>query len=113
MRWHLGFCNDSYLPLSRGFDTFNGYIGGSADYFTHSGFKSNKLEPGQHFSSGYDYRKNNEIDLDAKGIYQPYLMSNHAKEIIDKVDFFFKALFQISTLKLFLKSTMHMITEEM
>ena len=83
MRWHLGFCNDSYLPLSRGFDTFNGYIGGSADYFTHSGFTSNKLEPDQNFSSGYDYRKNNEIDLDAKGIYQPYLMTKHAKEIID------------------------------
>ena len=80
MRWHLGFCNDSYLPLSRGFDTFNGYLGGSADYYTHSK------------NGGYDYRKNNEIDIDAKGIYQAQLMSKHATQIINSVDFFEKSM---------------------
>ena len=84
MRWHLGFCNDSYLPLSRGFDTFNGYLGGSANYYTHS-----KNAP-KHFTGGYDYRKNNEIDIDAKGIYQAQLMSKHATQIINSVDFFEK-----------------------
>ena len=88
MRWHLGFCNDSYLPLSRGFDTFNGYLGGSANYYTHSGYQVKKAP--KHFTGGYDYRKNNEIDIDAKGIYQAQLMSTHAIQIINSVDFFEK-----------------------
>ena len=62
----------------RRFDTFNGYIGGSADYYTHSGYQGHE---------SYDYRKNNEIDLDAKGIYQADLMSIHARQIINRVGF--------------------------
>jgi hypothetical protein len=35
LRWHLGFCNEAYLPTRRGFDTFYGFYTGSQDYFTH------------------------------------------------------------------------------
>jgi hypothetical protein len=35
LRWHLGFCNEAYLPTRRGFDTFYGFYAGSQDYFTH------------------------------------------------------------------------------
>ena len=39
----------------------------------------------------YDYRRNNTVDLDAKGKYQTYLMAEHAKEIIDKVNYVTKS----------------------
>ena len=83
-RWHLGFCNEAYLPLNRGFDTFNGYLGGSLDYYSHS----DKFCKGQicFKEKFYDYRRNNTVDLDAKGKYQTDLMAKHAKEIIDKVN---------------------------
>ena len=63
--------------MRRGFDTFNGYIGRSGDYYTHISGDGN----------GYDYRKNYEIDLDVKGIYQSKLMAAHSKDIIDNVGF--------------------------
>ena len=34
-KWHLGFGNSSYLPESRGFDSFYGFYGCQTDYFTH------------------------------------------------------------------------------
>ena len=31
-KWHLGFCSDSYTPVRRGFDTFDGlYVGDEDD----------------------------------------------------------------------------------
>ena len=34
-KWHLGYGNSSYLPESRGFDSFYGFYGCGTDYFTH------------------------------------------------------------------------------
>ena len=34
-RWHLGYCNETYLPTNRGFETFRGFLEGSQDYYTH------------------------------------------------------------------------------
>ena len=34
-KWHLGFCNSSFLPLARGFDSFFGHLGSEIDYNTH------------------------------------------------------------------------------
>ena len=33
-KWHVGDCNDKYLPLSRGFDTFYGLTGAMTHYVT-------------------------------------------------------------------------------
>lgn len=35
-------------------------------------------------SEGYDFRFNEEIDLDAKGIYSSYLLANYSNQIIEK-----------------------------
>ena len=35
-KWHLGYCNSSYLPHNRGFDTHYGHWAGAMDYNTHS-----------------------------------------------------------------------------
>ncbi len=44
-RWHLGSCSVDYLPNKRGFDTFDGFLLGREDYFTHylsaNGMKEN------------------------------------------------------------------------
>ncbi|XP_042896266.1 arylsulfatase B-like [Parasteatoda tepidariorum] len=34
-KWHLGFFQENYLPMNRGFDSFFGYWNGKEDYFTH------------------------------------------------------------------------------
>ena len=33
-KWHLGYCNDAYLPLQRGFDTHFGFWEGAQSYYT-------------------------------------------------------------------------------
>ena len=33
-KWHVGDCNDEYLPLKRGFDTFYGLTGAMTHYVT-------------------------------------------------------------------------------
>ena len=32
-KWNVGFCNDAYLPTSRGFDRFLGYHSSGVDYY--------------------------------------------------------------------------------
>jgi len=32
LRWHVGHCNEAYLPLSRGFDDHFGFLTGGVDY---------------------------------------------------------------------------------
>ena len=31
-KWHVGDCNEAYLPTNRGFDTFYGIMGAMGDY---------------------------------------------------------------------------------
>ena len=89
-RWHLGFCNDDYLPTKRGFDTFYGFYCGSEDYYYHfrrgnSGiflpskspikFKFDDIMKSSYFiakfigSYGYDFRDQDAPDYGANGTY--------------------------------------------
>ena len=36
IRWHLGFCNEKYLPTHRGFESHIGYMLGHEDYYLHT-----------------------------------------------------------------------------
>jgi hypothetical protein len=36
-RWHLGDCDERYLPTFRGFDHFLGYMAGAQSYYHHAG----------------------------------------------------------------------------
>ena len=35
-RWHLGFCNEAYLPTRRGFDSFRGPYLGALEFYSHN-----------------------------------------------------------------------------
>ena len=59
-RWHVGSCNSSYLPQSRGFDSFRGVWHAGTDhynYITETGLNA------------YDLHYNDNIDTDNDGTY--------------------------------------------
>lgn len=79
----MGFCNETYLPTRRGFDTFHGFYTGAQDYYMHTRAVSGifmavsdtyqlqnillfKVGKGP---AGYDFRSNEEVDLKANQTY--------------------------------------------
>ncbi|CAG5080405.1 Oidioi.mRNA.OKI2018_I69.PAR.g9577.t1.cds [Oikopleura dioica] len=73
-KWHLGYCNDSYVPHNRGFDSFLGHYRGGVDYFTHS-----NEAPGtylNHFLNGEPHIPEGGFD------YATYAWSNRTNKIL-------------------------------
>jgi len=75
-KWHLGFCNEAYLPLNRGFDTFYGFYCGGGDHYAHS--IPDQVDP----VPGYDFYDQETIDQSANGTYSSYLFAERAAKII-------------------------------
>nr|XP_045581862.1 arylsulfatase I-like [Procambarus clarkii] len=70
-KWHLGFCDWSYTPTHRGFDTFYGFYGGVETYFSHTE------------KNGYDFRDQEAVAYEANGTYSAFLFGDRAVEIIE------------------------------
>ena len=66
-KWHIGFCNWSYTPLHRGFDTHLGYYTGMEDYYYHN--HTVKGVP------GFDLRNQTEI-LTLNDSYSTFFYGN-------------------------------------
>jgi len=69
-KWHLGFCNEQYLPTRRGFSSFLGFYSGAEDYFTHKR------------GSGYDFRDGEQVVPKYKEKYSTHVFSERAQQII-------------------------------
>lgn len=87
-KWHLGFCNKSYLPTRRGFDTYFGYYTGSQDYYKHTRMSSTKPR-----TLGYDFRDNESVYKEAAGKYSANAFADRAIEIINAQSYKSKPMF--------------------
>ncbi|CAL4119561.1 unnamed protein product, partial [Meganyctiphanes norvegica] len=80
-KWHMGFCNESYTPLHRGFDTQYGFYTGKTDYYNHTNC-AYLVDNVTHSCYGYDFRDQGEVAPDANGTYSTYLYTERALGII-------------------------------
>lgn len=69
-KWHLGFCKWEYTPTWRGFHHFYGYYTGAEKYFEHER------------DNYFDFRKDMNINYEAKGSYSTDLFTSEAVKII-------------------------------
>ncbi|XP_076452395.1 arylsulfatase J-like isoform X2 [Babylonia areolata] len=69
-KWHLGYFSPDYLPTSRGFESFYGYLNGAENYFDHT-------------REGFlDFYENTTPLRSATGHYSTHLFTQRATEII-------------------------------
>lgn len=76
-KWHLGFFQETYTPIFRGFESHFGYWTGRIDYFDHTSLE----QPG---FWGYDMRRNMSLAYDCYGKYTTDLFTAEAVEIINE-----------------------------
>ncbi|XP_022241171.1 arylsulfatase B-like [Limulus polyphemus] len=77
-KWHLGYCNWSYTPTFRGFDSFFGFYLGAEEYYTHrSGYD------GQNY---LDLRNNTKPATEYGGVYSTNLFSTVTTKLISRLN---------------------------
>ena len=79
-KWHLGYCNEDYLPTRRGFDTFFGQYGQQTDHFTRM------YEQNKHIGAGYDLWRGENVTNEGAGIYSSRLWAHEAVAVLDRVE---------------------------
>lgn len=87
-KWHLGYCNWSYTPTYRGFDSFFGYYGGAEDYYTHSGVINEKTYKPFPWKNDYflDFRNDTRPSKNYNGIYSSVVFAKAVNEILSNSD---------------------------
>ncbi|RUS83225.1 hypothetical protein EGW08_009036 [Elysia chlorotica] len=106
-KWHLGYCNEKYTPVRRGFDSFLGFYMGSQCHYTHvkagslvesvttstsvSSFGHDLINSflrvrTQGLTEGRDFRFNNTVWRKTEGEYSTHAFTDRAIEIIKRQD---------------------------
>ncbi|KAL5280204.1 hypothetical protein ACFFRR_004272, partial [Megaselia abdita] len=79
-KWHLGSSKKTYLPTSRGFDEFYGYLGGWITYFNYT-----YTIPTKNYTfTGYDSRDGLSPTISKKGQYATDVYTEKSVEIINQ-----------------------------
>ncbi|XP_023342636.1 arylsulfatase B [Eurytemora carolleeae] len=80
-KWHLGYCNEAYLPNQRGFDTFFGQYSHVTNYYTREVDVGEKKFENDH--KGYDFRENDKVSYEGLGEFSTDLFSRKAVSVIE------------------------------
>lgn len=82
-KWHLGYCNHSYVPTGRGFDHFYGLYNGKIDYFSHI----YELTVRRYYMRGLDlWNTEGHPQFNATGAYSTELFTQKAIDFLNSGD---------------------------
>ena len=79
-KWHLGYCNTDYTPLSRGFDTFFGSLSQQADHYTR------EHQINKHIGAGYDLWRDRNVSRDGEGQYSTFLWEEETVRLLESLN---------------------------
>ncbi|XP_070576189.1 arylsulfatase B-like [Ptychodera flava] len=87
-KWHLGYCNESYIPTNRGFDHFYGFYLGSVDYINHKTSEFGPYNQDQAKYLGFDFHDDGKRVEGPRvdDVYTSILFEKRLEKIIKKHD---------------------------